>query len=86
MITKRDIPVLILGFAAGYAVGYAICWWGRPMPQLVDDNGQAVTKNPAQTLLNTSDSIQRIRPLLTPLAKGEIPSPRTIYDIVTGIK
>jgi hypothetical protein len=84
MITKRDFPLLFLGAAAGFAVGYAICWWNRPMPQLVNDSGQAVTKNPAKTLLDTSDSIQRMRPVLAPLAKGEIPSPRVIYDIVTG--
>ena len=77
----RDLAIVIAGFAAGYAV----CWWNRPLPALADDSGQSKVKNPAQTLLNTSDAIQRIRPILAPIARGVVPSPRDIYSIIEGI-
>jgi hypothetical protein len=80
-MTGRDIAIA----AAAFGVGYAICWWGRPMPSLADGNGNSVVKNPAQTLLNTSDAIQSIRPILLPISRGQVPSPRDIYNIIEGI-
>jgi len=80
-MTGRDIALI----AAGFGVGYAICWWGRPMPSLADNSGNSKVKNPAATLLNTSDAIQSIRPILLPISRGQVPSPRDIYNIVQGI-
>ena len=77
----RDIAILALGFGAGYA----ICWWNRPIPSLSDSSGGSKVKNPAATLLNTSDAIQSIRPILLPISRGAIPSPSDIYSIITGL-
>lgn len=82
---KRAFGYLLVGAAVGYGVGYAVCWWRRPLPQLVSkETGEPITKKSAQVLLDTGAAIQKIKPTLTPLAKGEIPSPKDIYDIVRG--
>ena len=80
-MTGRDIAILAVGFGAGYA----ICWWNRPLPALADSGGGSKVKNPAQTLLNASDAIQSIRPILLPISRGAIPSPRDIYNIIEGV-
>lgn len=80
-MNARSVAIAAIGFAAGYA----ICWWYRPLPALVDEGGRSKVKNPARTLLDTSDSIQRIRPILVPIADGRVPSPSEIYNIVEGL-
>ena len=84
-MTKKSIGYLLIGTAVGYGLGYAVCWWRRPLPQLVSkQTGEPLTKKSAQILLDTGTAIQNIRPTLVPLAKGEVPSPRDIYDIIRG--
>ena len=78
---KRTFGFIALGFAAGYAV----CWWYRPVPALASGGGGSKFQNPAKVLLDTSDSIQRVRPLLLPIAEGKVPSPSNIYNIISGI-
>lgn len=81
-MNKRSVGLVALGFAAGYA----ICWWYRPIPALASSGGGgSKMQNPAKVLLDTSDSIQRVRPLLLPIAEGKVPSPSNIYNIISGI-
>lgn len=80
-MNTRSIALVALGFAAGYA----ICWWYRPLPALSGDGGRSKVQNPARTLLDTSDAIQKVRPILLPIAEGKVPSPSNIYNILTGI-
>lgn len=79
-MNKRSFGLVALGFAAGYV----ICWWYRPVPTLASGSGSKM-QNPAKVLLDTSDSIQRVRPLLLPIAEGKVPSPSNIYNIISGI-
>lgn len=78
-MNKRSVALVALGFAAGYA----ICWWNRPIPALASGSGSKV-QNPAKALIETSDAIQRVRPLLLPIANGAVPSPKNIYNILSG--
>lgn len=75
----QSVALVALGFAAGYA----ICWWNRPMPLLVGQCSKA--QNPARALIDTSDAIQKVRPLLLPIAEGKVPSPSNLFNIVTGV-
>jgi hypothetical protein len=54
------------------------------VPALASGGGSKF-QNPAKVLLDTSDSIQRVRPLLLPIAEGKVPSPSNIYNIISGI-
>ena len=81
----RDVALVVGGFALGYAVGYAVCWWKRPLPALASDGGGSKLKNPAKVILDSSDAVQKFRPILAPIAAGQIPSPANIYDIVSGL-
>jgi hypothetical protein len=55
------------------------------VPALASGGGGSKFQNPAKVLLDTSDSIQRVRPLLLPIAEGKVPSPSNIYNIISGI-
>lgn len=79
-IEPKNIGFLL----GGFAVGYAICWWNRPLPVLQNEDQTSKVQNPAKTILRTGDAINNIRPLLIPISKGSIPSPSDIYDIVKG--
>jgi hypothetical protein len=79
-VEPKDIGFLL----GGFAVGYAICWWNRPLPALQNTDQTSKVQNPAKTILQTADSIDNIRPLLIPISKGSIPSPAVIYDIIKG--
>jgi hypothetical protein len=82
---KRDITFLLSGALVGYGLGYAICWWRRPLPQLANDEGKSLLKSPATTILLAAESIRKFEPLLKPLAAGEIPAPRDIYNAKKGV-
>lgn len=83
-MTKKYFGYFLAGAAVGYAAGYVVCWWNRPIPQLVVDN-KPITQAPAKALLNTGDAIQKIRPALVPLAQGDIPTPKVLYDMIRGV-
>jgi hypothetical protein len=84
-MTNREVGFLVGGIAGGFAVGYALCWWNRPLPQLADSQGQSVTTGPVRLVLQTGDAINQLRPILTPLASGRIPSPADIYRIANSV-
>lgn len=82
---QRNIGFLLGGLVCGYALGYAVCWWRRPLPQLVSADGRSVTQNPARIILQTGEAITRVTPVLQPIAGGRIPSPSDIFKIVKGV-
>jgi hypothetical protein len=83
---QRDMLILACGVALGYAVGYTICWWNRPIPQLVNkETGVPKTKTVAKILLDTESALDRMKPTLKPLAEGGIPSPRDLFMLVKEV-
>lgn len=85
-MNKRYIGYFIAGLAVGYGAGYTICWWRRPIPQLVADDGKPMTQAPAKALLATGEAVQKLKPALIPLSKGNIPSPLDLYNIIKTAK
>lgn len=81
-MNKRYIGYFLAGLAVGYGAGYTICWWKRPIPQLVAEDGKPMTQAPAKALLATGEAVQKLKPALIPLAKGAIPSPLDLYNII----
>ena len=81
----RDFGFFLAGVMGGFAVGYTICWWNRPLPQLVGQDGRPVTQNPARIILQTGDAINRVKPVLQPIASGKVPSPLDIYNLAQGV-
>jgi hypothetical protein len=82
---RKDFAILIAGLIGGFAAGYAYCWWRTPLPQLVNDQGRSKVQNPARIVLQTGEAINRMKPLLQPIAAGRIPSPLDIYQIAQGV-
>ena len=80
-MTQREKWFLLSGLLGGFAVGYAVCWWKRPLPQLMDSNtGAGKLTNPARTVLDAGESIDKMKPFLQPIARNQIPSPSDIYN------
>ena len=84
-MNKRYFGYFLAGAAIGYSAGYVVCWWNRPIPQLVKDDNKPMTQAPAKALLNTGDAIQKIKPALIPLSQGAIPTPRDLYNMIRGV-
>ena len=81
-MTQREKWFLLGGLFGGFAVGYAVCWWFRPLPQLLDrKTGVGKLTNPARTVLQAGESIDRMKPVLQPIARNEIPSPSDLYKL-----
>ena len=83
---NKAILYLVCGASLGYALGYTICWWNRPMPQLMDkQTGGSKVKSAANILLDTGSAIDKMKPALHTLAEGEIPRPRDIYALIKEV-
>ena len=83
-MNKKYFGYFLAGVAMGYSAGYIICWWNRPIPQLVVDN-KPITQAPAKALISAGDAISKIKPALVPLSKGDIPTPKALYDMIRGV-
>lgn len=81
----RDTAFFLGGLLGGFAIGYVVCWVRRPLPQLVDEQGRSKMQNPARLVLQTGDAINKIKPVLQPIASGRIPSPLDLYQIAQGV-
>lgn len=78
---KRGAPMIIpavLGVGVGVLVGRATkrCQSG--------DGGPGLTQNAARTLLQAESAIERFRPVLEPLSRGNTPSVRALIQVARG--
>jgi hypothetical protein len=83
---KKALFYIVCGAGLGYALGYTICWWHRPMPQLMDkQTGGSKVKTAANILLDTGSAIDKMKPALHTLAEGDIPRPKDIYALLKEV-
>jgi len=68
----------VLGLGVGVLVGRATkrCKSG--------DGGPGLTQNAARTLLQAESAIERFRPVLEPLSRGNTPSVRSLIQVARG--
>ena len=69
------IPAVI-GLAIGVVVGRA--------SKDCDTSSPPLTQNAARTLLQTRDAIDRLEPVLQPMARGRTPSVRAVAEVLRG--
>ena len=77
---KRGAPMIIPA-VLGVGVGVLV---GRATRRCGSGGGPGLTQNAARTLLQAESAIDRFKPVLEPLSRGNTPSVRALIQVARG--
>lgn len=72
---------MIIPAVLGVGVGVIV---GRATKKCGAGGGPGLTQNAARTLLQAESAIERFRPVLVPLSRGDTPSVRALIQVARG--